>query len=52
MPLIKMNHLKACLKGDALYLVKSFNHLDPLQDALMALENAYSNPNYVIGEIY
>ena len=51
-PLIKLNHLKTCLKGDALDLVKSFNHSDQLQDALAALENAYSKPDFVIGEIY
>ena len=51
-PLIKLNHLKQCLKGDALDLVKSFNHSEQLQDALTALENAYSKPDFVIGEIY
>ena len=51
-PLIKLNHLKACLKGDALDVVKNFNHGDQLQDALTALENAYSKPDFVISEIY
>ena len=51
-PLIKLNHLKQCLKGDALDLVKSFNHSEQLADALTALENAYSKPDFVIGEIY
>ena len=51
-PIIKLNHLKQCLKGDALDLVKSFNHSEQLPDALTALENAYSKPDFVIGEIY
>ena len=51
-PLIKLNHLKTCLKGDALDLVKSCNLSEQLQDNLTALENAYSKPNFVIGEIY
>ena len=51
-PLIKLNHLKQCLKGDALDLVKSFNMSEQLPDALTALENAYSKPDFVIGEIY
>ena len=51
-PLIKLNHLKACLKGDALDVVKNFNHDDQLQDALTALENAFSKPDFVIGKIY
>ena len=50
--LIKLNHLKACLKGDALDIVKNFNHGDQLQDALTALENAFSKPDFVIAEIY
>ena len=50
--LIKLNHLKACLKGDALDIVENFNHGDQLQDALTALENAFSKPDFVIGEIY
>ena len=50
--LIKLNHLKQCLKGDALNLVKSFNNSEQLQDTLTALENAYSKPDFVIGEIY
>ena len=51
-PLIKLNHLKACLKGDALDVVENFNHGDQLQDALTALENVFSKPDFVIGEIY
>ena len=33
-------------------LVKSFNYSEQLQDALTALENAYSKPYFVIREIY
>ena len=39
------------MNGDALDLVKSFNHSEQLQDALTALENAYSKPDFDIGEI-
>ena len=50
--LIKLNHLKACLKGDALNVVKNFNHVDQLQDALTSLENVFSKTDFVIVEIY
>ena len=40
------------MKRDALDLVKLFNHSEQLQDALTALENAYSKPDFVIVEIY
>ena len=36
-PLIKLNHLKSCVKGEAYQLVKSFNHAEQLNDALEAL---------------
>ena len=51
-PLIKLNHLKSCVKGDAYQLIKSFNHAEQLNGALEALKNTYSKPDFVISEIY
>ena len=51
-PLIKLNHLKSCVKGEAYQLIESFNHAEQLNDALEALENAFSKPDFVISEIY
>ena len=51
-PVVKLNHLKTCLGGDALDIVKNYTHGSQLNDALEALENAYNKPDFIISEVY
>ena len=49
---VKLNHLKSYLGGDALDLVKSYTHGDQINEALGTLQNAYNKPDFVISEVY
>ena len=51
-PIVKLNHLKTVVGGDALDLIKNFTHGSQLPEALESLENAYSKPEFVVAEIY
>ena len=50
--MLKLNHLKTCLAGEALELVRCYTHGDQLNEALEALENAFNKPDFIISEIY
>ena len=51
-PIVKLNHLKSCVGGDALELIQNYTHGSQLPEALESLENAYSKPDFVVSEIY
>ena len=51
-PIVKLNHLKTVVGGDALDLIKNFTHGSQLPEALESLENAFSKPEFVVAEIY
>ena len=51
-PIVKSNHLKASLGGDALELIQNYTHGSQLPEALETLKNAYSKPDFVVSEIY
>ena len=49
---VKLNHLKTVVGGDALELIKNFTHGSQLPEALETLENAFSKPEFIVSEIY
>ena len=51
-PVVKLNHLKTYLGGEALDLIKSYTHGSQLNEALETLENAYNKPDFIISEVY
>ena len=51
-PLMKLNYLKNSVTGEAKQLLANYTLGNQLNDALAALENNYSKPEFVIAEVY